>query len=512
MTEQKKPFMEDQDFDALLTRSLPDLPPEDIVNRTIPGKEALGRILVGYLLYTFVIHFIGLDILLPTAGQILVLLGFRALQRENRWFRACYILEILHAVSLFGKMILDATIYEFPPTSETAILAVVVLQTAFTTTSLFCFWRGLRAVQKACGLRQRANAVLALLAWHFLQGILAVLILRGNLSINGGEFFAGKLSINGWGFLALFVSFAVILWLISRLAKALDATGYVLSPAPVRISDYGLTLILIAILVIGCACGYLFFNSYSMDWHPADTTESATTNDTKTQLAALGFPEDILDDIAPEDLAQCSGAEQVVVATRTLNSDQSQIENGQHDLLLTNIMVLVPGETPRVVFFHHFYWLTNPEFTGTEALKLHPVYEESADEPASWHMDNAVSGRVLYDENDKSFSAAYHAIETCTVVNRTFSFIPPQDLVCAAFSFPDEGTHHRGYITYAVTSIVEGQIFRSELFYVHQKHRFQYPVETAASAASTGGVSPFVSMQADVSLYELTNEGITLRG
>lgn len=501
MTEQKKPFMDEQDFDALLVRSVPDLPPEDIVNRTIPGKGALGRILVGYLLYTFVIHFIGLDLSLPTAGQILVLLGFRALQRENRWFRACYILEILHAVSLFGKMILDATIYDFTPTSETAILAVVVLQTAFTTVSLFCFWRGLRAVQKACGLRQRANAVLALLAWYLLQGILAMLILPGNLSING------------WSFLALFVSFAVILWLISRLAKALDATGYVLKPAPVRISDYGLTLILIAVLLIGCACGYLFCGSYAMDWHPADpTTESATTSNTKTQLAALGFPEDILDDIAPEDLAQCSGAEQVVVATRTLNSDQSQIENGQHDLLLTNIMVLVPGETPRVVFFHHFYWLTNPEFTGTEALKLHPVYDESADEPASWRMDNAVSGRVLYDENDKSFSAAYHAIETCTVVNRTFSFIPPQDLVCAAFSFPDEGTHHRGYITYAVMSIVEGQIFRSELFYVHQKHRFQYPVETAASATSTGGVSPFVSMQADVSLYELTNEGITLRG
>ena len=500
MTEQKKPFMDEQDFDALLVRSVPDLPPEDIVNQTIPGKEALGRILVGYLLYTFVIHFIGLDILLPAAGQILVLLGFRALQRENRWFRACYILEILHAVSLFGKMILDATIYEFPPTSETAILAVVVLQTAFTTASFFCFWRGLRAVQKACGLRQRANAVLALLAWYLVLGILVVLILPGDLSING------------WGFLALFISFAVILWLISRLAKALDATGYVLSPAPVRISDYGLTLLLIAILVIGCACGYLFCGSYAMDWRPADTAESATTSDTKVHLAALGFPEDILDDIAPEDLAQCAGAEQVVVDAVSRNSAHPTTDDGTYDILLTNIMVLIPGETPQVVFFHHFYWLVKPGFTGTEALNLHPVYEESADEPASWRMDSAVSGRVLYDENGETFSSAYHAIETRTVVNRTFSFIPPRDRVFAAFSFPDEGTHHRGYLTYSAIPLREGDYFRSELFYVHQKHRFQYPVETAASATSTGGVSPFVSMQADVFLYELTNEGITLRG
>lgn len=500
MSEQKKMLIDEQDFDALLSRSLPELPPEDIVARTVPGKEALGRILVGYLLYTFVIHFIGLDILLPTAGQILVLLGFRALQRENRWFRACYILEISHAIYLFSKLILDATIYEFPPTSETATIVLIIVQTIFTTVSLFCFWRGLRAVQKACGLHPRAAGVLALLAWYLLQSVLGYLILRGNLSING------------WSFLALFISFIIILWMISRLAKALDATGYALKPAPVRISDYALTLILIAVLVIGCAAGYLFCGSYTMDWQKIDSAESAVTSETKTQLAALGFPEDILDDLTPEDLARLNGAEQVVVDTRTLNSETPQIDNGQHDILLTNIIVLIPGETPQLVFFHHFYWLKNPGFSGTEALALNPVYEKAAaDVPRAWRMSSDVTGRVLYDENGQSFSANYHSIETRTVTDSRLRFFPPQDLVFAAFSFPDEGTQQRGYLTYAVTPIREGQIFRSELFYVHQEHRFQYPVETAASATSTFGASPFVSMQADISLYELTDDGITFR-
>ena len=39
MSEQKKSFMDEQDFDALLSRSLPELPPEDIVARTVPGKK-----------------------------------------------------------------------------------------------------------------------------------------------------------------------------------------------------------------------------------------------------------------------------------------------------------------------------------------------------------------------------------------------------------------------------------------------------------------------------------------
>lgn len=91
MSEQKRPFMDEEDFDALLARSVPEMPPDDIVARTIPGKEALGRIFTGYFLYTFVIHFIGLDLILPVIGQILVLLGFRALQHENRWFNACYL-------------------------------------------------------------------------------------------------------------------------------------------------------------------------------------------------------------------------------------------------------------------------------------------------------------------------------------------------------------------------------------------------------------------------------------
>ena len=252
MSEQKKSFMDKQDFDALLSRSLPELPPEDIVARTVPGKKALNRILIGYFLSTFTINGLGLNLILPVIGQILMLLGFRALQHENRWFSACYVFAVLQAFLRFGKLILDTTIFDLPfedpQSAANAFYIALALQVLLTVVSLLCFWRGLRTVQKACGIRSKAIGVLALLVWNLLFCAMALLQMRG-------RFFGG------YTVLFLLVSLIIILWMIARQAKALDATGYVLQPAPLRLSDRTLTLIILAILAIGCTCGHLFFSS-----------------------------------------------------------------------------------------------------------------------------------------------------------------------------------------------------------------------------------------------------------
>ena len=399
MSEQKKSFMDEQDFDALLSRSLPELPPEDIVARTVPGKKALNRILIGYFLSTFTINGLGLNLILPVIGQILMLLGFRALQHENRWFSACYVFAVLQAFLRFGKLILDTTIFDLPfedpQNAASAFYIALALQVLLTVVSLLCFWRGLRTVQKACGIRSKAIGVLALLAWNLLFCAMALLQMRGHF-------------FGGYTLLFLLFSLIIILWMISRQAKALDATGYVLQPAPLRFSDRTLTLIILAILAIGCTCGHLFFSSYTMDWQKIDSTESAATSETKTHLAALGFPEDILDDLTPEDLARCRDAEQVIVDARTLNSENPTFDNGDYDIRLTNVIVLVPGETPHVVLFNHFSWLSTPKFYGTAALNILPTYEVSAE---LWRLEDGPTGRILYDDGDDSFVADYHSIE-----------------------------------------------------------------------------------------------------
>ena len=503
MSEQKKSFMDEQNFDALLSRSLPELPPEDIVARTVPGKKALNRILVGYFLSTFTINGLGLNLILPVIGQILMLLGFRALQHENRWFSACYVFAVLQAFLRFGKLILDTTIFDLPfedpQSAANAFYIALALQVLLTVVSLLCFWRGLRTVQKACGIRSKAIGVLALLAWNLL--LCAVFVAQAR-----GQF------IGGYTLLFLLVSLIIILWMIARQAKALDATGYVLQPAPLRLSDRTLTLIILGILAIGCTCGHLFFSSYDMDWQTVDSTESAATSETKSQLAALGFPEDILDDLTPEDLARCHGAEQVVVDARTLNSENPTFDNGDYDIRLTNVIVLVPGETPHVVLFNHFSWLSTPKFYGTAALNILPTYEVSAE---LWRLEDGPTGRILYDDGDDSFVADYHSIEMRTVTSNLFRNVAPSPSLYASFIFPNQGTRQRGYITYTIAPraiLPEGyrQAGYSQMTYMHQKKRFLYPAETADSSSIFSINGPFEAMQPAPLIFELTESGIKL--
>lgn len=503
MSEQKKSFMDEQDFDALLSRSLPELPPEDIVARTVPGKKALNRILVGYFLSTFTINGLGLNLILPVIGQILMLLGFRALQHENRWFSACYVFAVLQAFLRFGKLILDTTIFDLPfedpQNAASAFYIALALQVLLTVVSLLCFWRGLRTVQKACGIRSKAIGVLALLAWNLLFCAMALLQMRGHF-------------FGGYTLLFLLFSLIIILWMIARQAKALDATGYVLQPAPLRLSDRTLTLIILAILAIGYTCGHLFFSSYTMDWQKIDSTESAATSETKTHLAALGFPEDILDDLTPEDLARCRDAEQVIVDARTLNSENPTFDNGDYDIRLTNVIVLVPGETPHVVLFNHFSWLSTPKFYGTAALKILPTYEVSAE---LWRLEDGPTGRILYDDGDDSFVADYHSIEMRTVTSNLFRNVAPSPSLYASFIFPNQGTRQRGYITYTIAPraiLPEGyrQAGYSQMTYMHQKKRFLYPAETADSSSIFSINGPFEAMQPAPLIFELTESGIKL--
>lgn len=503
MSEQKKSFMDEQDFDALLSRSLPELPPEDIVARTVPGKKALNRILIGFFLSTFTINGLGLNLILPVIGQILMLLGFRALQHENRWFSACYVFAVLQAFLRFGKLILDTTIFDLPfedpQSAASAFYIALALQVLLSVVSLICFWRGLRTVQKACGIRSKAIGVLALLAWNLLFCAMALLQMRG-------QFFGGNT------LLFLLFSLIIILWMIARQAKALDATGYVLQPAPLRLSDRTLTLIILGILAIGCTCGHLFFSSYTMDWQKIDSTASAATSETKTHLAALGFPEDILDDLTPEDLARCRDAEQVVVDARTLNSENPTFDNGDYDIRLTNVIVLVPGDTPRVILFNHFSWLSTPKFYGTAALNILPTYEVSAE---LWRLEDGPTGRILYDDGDDSFVADYHSIEMRTVTSNLFRNVAPSPSLYASFIFPNQGTRQRGYITYTIAPraiLPEGyrQAGYSQMTYMHQKKRFLYPAETADSSSIFSINGPFEAMQPAPLIFELTESGIKL--
>lgn len=497
MREHERESARDDAFEALLAQSVDELPPEEIVADVTPWRRAMERVLFGLALCMVTLNFWCLNYLLPAIGTVLLLLGFRTLRRENRWLGGCFAVTVIRAVYFFATLVLNTTILQsavFTPAVTTALTAVnAVLLLAL----YFCFWRGLLAVQKKAGLPAQTGGALALIMWYALVCVLAAV------------------HYTGWIVpIAMLVGYVCILRSLFRLSGALDEAGYAIAPQPVRVTDRCIALVLAAALGIGCTLGYLFGSSYRMDWQPADTSKQTQTAAIRQQLLDLGFPEAVLNDLTPEDIAACDGAVRVVAVTedhpfndgRTVSYKESDGEGGVvsvldtvydvRELRLTSVGVQLPGaqETWRV--YHHFLWTTDPGFYGTEVLQIWPADENMQD---GWRFAGDVTGRVLHDRDGQTFTAPYHALgrQTYTADSVFFGQRTNSDLF-APFSMPRHAEHARGYVAYSAAAVQSGCLLSSWCNYTHQQSLLQYPAVTAMEKRMTsafGNTGAFYTVQ-----------------
>lgn len=499
--------MTDADFEAMLARSVPDVPPEEIVAEVTPWRRAMNRILFGMALCAVTLNFLCLNYILPAIGTVLLLLGFRALRQENRWLGGCFAITVIRAAYFFATLILNTTILQsavFTPAVTTALTAVnAVLLLAL----YFCFWRGLLAVQKKAGLPAQTGGALALIVWYALVCVLAAV------------------HYTGWIVpIAMLVGYGCILRSLCRLSGALDEAGYAIAPQPVRVTDRCLVLVLAAALLIGGALGYLFGSSYPMDWQPADASTQAQTEATRQQLLDLGFPEAVLNDLTPEDIAACGGALRVVTKTEDYpvndgrnvlweayneKNERYYVQDTVYDvkeLRLTGVAVQLPGERETWMVFHHFLWTTDPGFYGTEAIQIRPAYRSI---PEGWSAAGDVTGRVLYDRGGQTFAAPYASFGARTFTANTILWGEQTNTdLFAAFSLPRHAEHARGYVAYSTTEALDGNILSSGEYYTHQQSWLQYPVVTAMEkrlTAAWGDTGAFRTVQ-DVLQFDPVDE------
>lgn len=476
--------MTDADFEAMLARSVPDTPPEEIVAEVTPWRRAMNRILFGMALCAITLNFLCLNYILPAVGTVLLLLGFRTLRRENRWLGGCFAITVIRAVYFFATLVLNTTILQsamFTPAVTTALTAVnAVLLLAL----YFCFWRGLLAVQKKAGLPAQTGGALALIVWYALVCVLAAV------------------HYTGWIVpIAMLVGYGFILRSLCRLSGALDEAGYAIAPGPVRVTDRCLVLVIAAVLGIGCTLGYLFGGSYRMDWQPADTSAQTQTAAIRQQLLGLGFPEDVLNDLTPEDIAACDGALRVVTEAEDYpvndgrnvlweayneKNERYYVQDTVYDvkeLRLTGVAVQLPGERETWRVYHHFLWTTDPGFCGTEVLQIWPADENMQD---GWRFAGDMTGRVLYDRGGQTFTASYHTLgrQTYTADSVFFGQRTNTDLF-APFSMPRHAESARGYVAYSTTAVQSGCLLNSWINYTHQQSWLQYPVVTAQTYRMT---------------------------
>ena len=503
--------MTDADFEAMLAQSVPDTPPEEIVAEVTPWRRAMNRILFGMALCAITLNFLCLNYILPAVGTVLLLLGFRTLRRENRWLGGCFAITVIRAVYFFATLVLNTTILQsamFTPAVTTALTAVnAVLLLAL----YFCFWRGLLAVQKKAGLPAQTGGALALIVWYALVCVLAAV------------------HYTGWIVpIAMLVGYGCILRSLYRLSGALDEAGYAIAPGPVRVTDRCLVLVIAAVLGIGCTLGYLFGGSYRMDWQPADTSKQTQTAAIRQQLLDLGFPEAVLNDLTPEDIAACDGALRVVSVTedhpfndgRTVSHKESDGEGGVvsvldtvydvRELRLTSVGVQLPGAQETWRIFHHFLWTTDPGFYGTEVLQIWPADQST---PDGWRFAGDVTGRVLHDRDGQTFTASYHTLgrQTYTADSVFFGQRTNSDLF-APFSMPRHAEHARGYVAYSAAGAQSGCLLSSWCNYTHQQSWLQYPAVTAMEKRMTsafGNAGAFYTVQHALQFFP--EDGQTLR-
>lgn len=489
--------MTDADFEAMLARSVPDVPPEEIVAEVTPWRRAMNRILFGMALCAITLNFLCLNYILPAVGTVLLLLGFRTLRRENRWLGGCFAVTVIRAVYFFATLVLNTTILQsavFTPAVTTALTAVnAVLLLAL----YFCFWRGLLAVQKKAGLPAQTGGALALIVWYALICVLAAV------------------QYGGWVVpIAMLIGYGFILRSLCRLSGALDEAGYAIAPGPVRVTDRCLVLVIAAVLGIGCTLGYLFGGSYPMDWQPVDASTQAQTKTIRQQLLGLGFPEDVLNDLAPEDIAACDGALRIVTEAEDYpvndgrnvlweayneKNERYYVQDTVYDvkeLRLTGVAVQLPGEQETWMVFHHFLWTTDPGFYGTEAIQIRPAYRSI---PEGWAAAGDATGRVLYDRGGQTFAAPYASLGARTFTANTVLWGEQTNTdLFAAFSLPRHGEHCRGYVAYSTAGAQSGYLLSSWCNYTHQQSPLQYPAVTAMEKRMTsafGNTGAFYTVQ-----------------
>lgn len=499
MSDREWENMSDAEFETLLEDHVSELPPEDVVAEVTPWKESINRVLVGLALTVITLNFWCLDYILPAVGIVLLLLGFRTLRHENKWFGCCFVMSVIRTSYFFPSLILNTMIIQSSVyASIEPVMTVVNMLLLFL--QFVCFWRAFLAVQEKAGVPPHAGAAAALIVWYVLMCLLALVQYRGWIIVGG-----------------MIVGYFFIIRNLYLLSGKLDEAGYAIQTASVRIPDDCIVILIVLFLAVGLVCGYLFGGSYPMEWSVLNPAEQGGVEDIKEHLADLGFPTYVLNDLTAEDLAVCEGALKVVVdvTEEPVNdgnrwSDTGNVVYDVKELRITGVGVQVPGEQERWIIFHHFLWTTDPGFYGTESIQLWPVYRDTSE---GWHAAGDVTGRVLYDKDGTTFVADYYSLGPQTVTSNSFFWGSQTNTdVFAAFSMPRKGKNYRGYVAYPIDEAQDGYIISSWFNYTHQQSWMQYPAVTAMEKRMTNNwndAGAFRTIQDALQFYP-TDEGVEM--
>ncbi len=458
----------EKEFEKEILEALPEIPPNSISQKVFSCRRAMNYIIAGFALTAVTFNVFALNYIGVTAGYFLLMLGFRTLSHENKWFRCCFTASIIQNVLQVFYVGISSTVYRGAFSESIYGIVFTAVRALIWILMLFLFAEGLKTLQKKAGLKRRAGPVAAMIIWYLTLYCLSVFQIADAI-----VFFAF-----GAVFLIVYI---FILRGLHKISKALYASGYAVKAFPIKVADKWLALILAAAVAVVVFPGFTFFSSFPMDWNPLSESEHSEVEDIKEQLIDLGFPENVLNDISEEDIKACEGAVGVKVSVdeRAVNEGREVVEKKAgtttrstvydvNECVITNIVVKLPGDGRRLKVFHHFYWRTDPGFRGTEAVELWL--------PAKiMRAGCEFSGRVLYEKDGVTYVSPYYAVKDemyTSIINRQ-SMSTFYD-----FSMPADGENKRCYVSCEFIQLEDDM--NTQAYYYHQKTLAQFPVYTAS--------------------------------
>lgn len=501
MTDKKFDQLSEQEFDLYLEEIIDSPPPADLSDDFKPWRKAMNRILWGTALTTLTLNFWNLDVIMPAIGIILMLLGYRALRNENGWFKCGYVISWIRVIWWMIAFAVNATVFS-EESGVTAFLKLgtyVLLIPGFI--KLVALRNGIRCVQKKAGLPPHGGN--GMLVWY-----LIILIL-------------GLINFTGFSVWGLLIAYIFILRNLFKLSKELDEAGYAISLAPVKISDNAAKLIYVGVIALSLIIGYGCFNKYPMDWAPIIEDQTNEVQKVRQELLELGFPEVVLNDMTSDEILACDGATFIIVEQRDYDVDQNRgigtqeeidggkialttIDKATPQLRMTYIGVKFGDEREQWQIIHHFEWLDDRKFCGTEAVQLWPFSQEG------WNVSSDFTGRLLYEMDGETYTSNYHTIGKVTYdTNGMLAMLGHTSStdVFATFSLPSQGERRRGYVMYELSEMMDGFIINSWFNYIHQHSQLQFPVQTAKEFEMTSFVNNGSAFKTIQTALQFTTHG-----
>ena len=435
--EEKRDELFDESFDELLADSLTEAPDGPELFEVNPWQRPIRYVIWGIFLTTVTFNFFSLQYILPTVGMALLVLGFRALRRENGSFRAAWVISILRAVMQVATLVLLAT----PAAAAMVSLGYVLLSGGLQILQLIVFRYGIIKTFKEADASPDGDP----LRW---------LLISTELIFFGGLLSIGDLSFIGWILIMIYIAIIVSLRKISR---AIGDTGYALQNAPVRVGDgwvFSLYLALTLVAVIAASCIGAHRAPAATAFVPADNSNLYP------ELVEMGFPENIFDELPAEDAALFADAVKVTCVTDTMELRRyTPYERAKKPTIdFTTVYVEVPGKT--IYILQAFEWVSGASYWG-DALDIW------ADDVHT-HNKRLIDGGLLYDKDGETFISGIPGLRLGSVTpTNVFFGTQFREDITGRVAYPFGAERQRGYVLFSVQAGEDLALTLSSLDYYH---------------------------------------------